>query len=51
MLCVEVLVDCFVELFVGTGRLGRVQIAAARNVAIGRIEVQRACYRIEILKR
>lgn len=47
MLRLERLLDVLVELLVGAGSLGRVEIAAARNVAVGRVEVERARYHVK----
>jgi hypothetical protein len=49
MLGAEVLVDVLVELLVGAGGLGRVQIASARNVAVGSVEVESAGYGLKLL--
>ena len=48
MLGVEILVDVLVELLVGSGGFGRVEIAAACDVAVRRVEVERARYGFEI---
>jgi hypothetical protein len=45
------MVDGLVEFLVGAGGFRRVQIASAGNVAIGRVEVQRARDGVEILYR
>lgn len=49
MLRAQVLVNVLIELLVGTGRLGCVKIATARNVAIGRVEVESGRDGLELL--
>lgn len=48
MLGVEVFVDVLVELLVGTRGLCGVEITAACDVTVGRVEVEGACDGFEI---
>jgi hypothetical protein len=47
MLRLERLLDILVELLVGAGGLGGIEVAAACNVAIGRVEIERARYYVK----
>jgi hypothetical protein len=49
VLGVEVLVDVLVQLLVGAGRFGRVEIASAGYVAVGRVEVEGARDDLEVV--
>lgn len=49
MLRVEVGVDVLVQLLVGAGGLGCVQVAAAGDVAVGRVEVEGAGDGLEVV--
>lgn len=51
MLRFERLLDVLVELLVGPGGLGRVEVAAACDLAVWRVKVERVCYGVEIGKR
>jgi hypothetical protein len=49
MLRVEIFIDVLIELLVRTGRFGSIKIAASRDIAVGRIEVECARDGFEIV--